>query len=427
MIQEDITLVLIIKNNVSLNFIYYQNIELYKNIFPPIISSLEAIFSMIDIKQLPPRNTSFTGEIIKHEKNHYTVVNEGVVYCCCRTFEQAYYVRQELNKCNWDKDCLKRILEDYPLYYTDLMDLYRYVTIYNKSNLKWCVSIPSYKSDNGINQQIRCSKIEDALYERDFLLENNWDYELLIYTIDDTNNPYYDVELPPYPERKIRNIRVPNNHKQELTQVYEWLKETPNMTQKEICQRLGVSDMTIRNWFKKYDTTWKEYKRLILEGINPLDVLKFKKHVYKPNLLPVVPKREEFIREVVWNMKNPYIVKHNNVSYGCYPTKELAEKVVEELQDNDWDKKQLPSIWRKLNCFTDTMVSPFRKNYVYTTRNGSFSVRKTINGKFITFGTFEDYSMACRLRDILLEINWDTSLIDEVTMKVMNEYKKGDV
>ena len=37
MIQEDITLVLIIKNNVSLNFIYYQNIELYKNIFPPII------------------------------------------------------------------------------------------------------------------------------------------------------------------------------------------------------------------------------------------------------------------------------------------------------------------------------------------------------------------------------------------------------
>ena len=374
---------------------------------------------MIDINLLPPRNTKKNGSIVKRKDNLYVITKNNKYYCSCVTYEQAYYVRQELIKCNWDKDCLNAILENYPVYYTDLLEFYRYVTVNNASYFKWCISIPSKHSDNGVTQQIRCTNIEDALYERDFLVKHDWDYELLVYTIDDTSNPYYDVELPPYPERKIRNISVQDTHEKELTQIIEWLKETPKITQRSLCERLGVSDMTIRNWLSKYHTNWREFKQLVRDGINPLDVLTMERHIYTPDLSVPKPPSNNFKGYIYNNSrskKNPYGIMYKHKKYGCYPTRELAEKIMSELKKCNWDRKQLPRICSKYD-YTPVMS----KDYVYRNNNDSFSVRKNINGKLVTFGTFGDYEVACRVRDIFKEREWNVEDIEAVYEEVMLE------
>ena len=376
---------------------------------------------MIDVKELKPRNVSYYGKgsINKNGNEVYKLTHGSTYYCSCRTYEQAYYVREELNKCNWDKNELQRILDEYPVYYTDLLEFYRYVTVYNASSMKWCVSIPSNKSDNGVTQQIRCSRIEDALFERDFLVEHDWDYELLVYVINDFDNPYYDVELPPYPQRKIKNISIQKSHREELLLVNKLLLENKEITQSKICEHIGISDMTLRNWLKDYGTTWKEYKKMVFNGMNPLDHLKLKRHIYTPDLSLI--KKKNFKSYISYDekrsKKNPYSVVRNRIRYGQYPTKELAEQVAKDLSDCNWNKKKLKSIWKKNNYV------PFRnKNYVYLNNSGTFMVRKKVNGKFITFGNYEDYDCACYVRDVFVKHGWNVDNLVSIRESAELEY-----
>lgn len=227
---------------------------------------------------------SETGTIAKN-KNQYDVIYNNEVYCTCVTYEQAYYVRQELEKCNWDKNRLPNILDNYPYYYTLLMEFYRHITTYKTPSVsKWAVTIPARKSDNHKIQQVRCSNLEDALFERDFLLAHDWDYELLVEQINDNENPYYDVNLPPYPQRKIKNIRSRERHTEELTKVINCILEDEHYTQKEICKRLDLNEMSLRNWLKNYDTDWLSFRKMVLSGENPFDNLVLKRHIYTPDL-----------------------------------------------------------------------------------------------------------------------------------------------
>lgn len=295
------------------------------------------------INDLRPRNSEITGTITKID-DEYIVSNGTQKFASCITYEQAYYVREEMDKNNWQWRKLPKILDNYPSYYTDLLDFYRYVTINKATEYKWCVSIPSKKSDNGVLQQVRCTNIEDALFERDFLVEHDWDYELLVYCIDDRKNPYYDVELPPYPQRKIKNISVANTHRKELTLLNELIFMLPNLSQQEVCRLLGYSDMTLRNWFHKYGTNWSEYREMVFDGINPLDVLTFEKQIYKPNL-KLKNANVDYSKYVKHSRKHGnFTVMRNQMKYGEYPTREIAEQVVGELFKYGWDKKNLSKI-----------------------------------------------------------------------------------
>ena len=378
---------------------------------------------MINVDELKPRNYSYYGKgsIYKNGNEVYVISRGDTYYCSCRTYEQAFYVREELNKCDWDKKELPRILDEYPIYYTDLLEFYRYITINNSSNYKWCISIPSRFSDNGVTQQIRCSNIEDALFERDFLLANDWDYELLVYCINDLENPYYDIELPPYPERTIRNVSFQKTHEEEFEIINKLLDVDMDIPQYQICRVLGVSDMTVRNWLKSYGTNWEDYKKLYASGTRPLSVLKLKRHIYKPDLSK--GEHKNFKGYVHYERKrsrrNPYSIVKNRRRFGQYPTREFAEKIVKELIKCNWDKKKLKSIWAKYG------YTPFKnKNYVYENRNGTFSVRKKVNDKLFTFGTYTDYDIACCVRDAFMKCNWDTSNIDSVRLRVEKEYKQ---
>lgn len=377
---------------------------------------------MINVKELKPRHTSKygRGSIQQNGKEVYKVSKGSRYYCSCRTYEQAYYVREELNKCNWDKSELPRILDEYPIYYTDLLEFYRYVTVNNASKMKWCVSIPSKQSDNGVTQQIRCSRLEDALFERDFLVEHNWDYELLVYIINDAENPYYDVELPPYPQRKIKNVSIQKTHKEELLFVNQLLNENPTLSQSKVCRKLGVSDMTLRNWLKDYDTTWRKYKEMVLDGKNPLDYLTLKRHIYTPDLS--LRGKKNFKGYVAYeknrSKRNPYTVVKNHVRYGQYPTRELAEEIAKDLIECNWNKKELKRIWEKHGYI------PYKnKNYVYLNSNGTYSVRKKIDGKFITFGNYNDYECACMVRDEFVELNWNVKDKDLIRRRAEQKYE----
>ena len=224
------------------------------------------------------------GEIQKYDDG-YHVLKDGECYYICVTYEYAHYMREELTRVHWDKKELPSIIENYKYYYTLLMEFYRYITTYHgTTSLKWAITIPARKSDNHKLQQIRCSNLEDALFERDFLVKYDWDYDLLVEQIDDTENPYYDVNLPPYPQRKIKNLRMRDTHHEELAEVIKYIREDEHYTQREICDKLNLNDMSLRYWLRNYDTDWVAFRKMVLTVDNPFDVLKLKRHIYIPDL-----------------------------------------------------------------------------------------------------------------------------------------------
>lgn len=52
--------------------------------------------------------------------------------------------------------------------------------------------------------------------------------------------------------------------------------------------------------------------------------------------------------------------------------------------------------------------------YVHKTDADHFEIRKRLDGKQISFGTFETMEIACKVRDYLEMNNWDTELIPSV-------------
>ena len=338
------------------------------------------------------------GSIYKAGKEAYKIKHGDTYYCSCRTYEQAYYVCQELKKHNWDKSKLQKILDDYPKYYTELLYFYQYIS-YNKEKDYWYITIPKQYSQDGNVIRITYHILADALYERDFLREHQWDYELLVEAIDDTQNPYYDMELPPYPERRIRNVQTPTRGDRKLQRLIELLQEDIDIHQNEAAKQLGVSPGTIRVWLKKYDTDWLDIKTIIMKNENPLDILKSTK-VYTPDLEPSKPKDFQNYIYVAHDRRSKYRIARDHVTYGSYPTRELALKIVKELEANNWDKNKLSEIQTKYGCKTTP------KNNIYKVKN-KWAVRKKIAGKTINYGVYETIQLASIVRNLLVHNGWD--------------------
>ena len=149
---------------------------------------------------LPERDSEYgKGTIVKKGETSFHVhhgsrANGGKSYvCACPTIEMAEYVKAEMNKVDWDMDELQRIIDDYPRYYTWLLFFYQYIHKTDKG--KYEILIPKEYLDEGKTLELIgvYNQIEDALFERDFLVENNWDYEALVYSINDEENHYYDM------------------------------------------------------------------------------------------------------------------------------------------------------------------------------------------------------------------------------------------
>ena len=69
--------------------------------------------------------------IYQHENSYQiskTINGKKQYYGSYITYEYAYYVRERLIEENWNLEKLSLIREEYPVWYTKLIELYRYVT-----------------------------------------------------------------------------------------------------------------------------------------------------------------------------------------------------------------------------------------------------------------------------------------------------------
>lgn len=368
---------------------------------------------------LPESKTTYgIGSIVKKGETsfhlHHGKKGNGFnsYVCACPTYEMAYYVRQEMNKCDWDMSQLQKIIDDYPRYYTQLLYFYQYITKHkdHHNNGKWLLMLPKEYTDNKL-EHILYNRIEDALFERDFLKEHGWDYDLLVETINDEDNPYLDMELPPYPSRKVRNISERDYHEKELTEVMEFIKEDC-YSQDEICEKIGITPATLRNWLKNFwNTSYTEFSKLVLNGENPLEVLEKVEQIYQPDLSRALPNN--------WNNWVSYLKKLNRwqvrkgtETYGVYPSEELAHKISKELQKVDWDKSKLKDIQAKYGHVS----KPYSKRWVYK-QGRKWAVRRKDKDKvMITYGVWMDKRIAVIARDMYIEYGFTLTNQDWINM-----------
>ena len=326
--------------------------------------------------------------------------------CSCRTYEMAWYVQHELMKRKWNREELPEILDDYPLWYTKLLELYRYIGI-NKKSKEYTITIPRehLASDKSLEKYTGYKNVEDALYERDFLVAHDWDYDALVECIDDTQNPYYDMILPPYPERKIRNLRERNYHEKELTKLYELINENPEASQTELCNQIGASEVTVRNWLNRFwNSNYTEFKQITLSGENPLEVLEKVPHIYQPDLSKSKPHNFKGYISRSKSKSSPYLIRYNNREWGYYNTREQAQAAVKKLIKCNWDRSKLASIKESVGWKTALT----RRDNVYPTPDGGWTIRKKdSNRKMTNYGYYKDKQIAEYIKDALKLHNWD--------------------
>ena len=297
------------------------------------------------------------GRIRKKGNASYHIYHGGKkskrYYCACRTYEQAYYTLKKLQECDFDRTQLPRIQEEYPKWYTWLMEFYKYIHLdyqmkKTTGRVQYRINIPkAYLNENKLlDNNPGYSHVEDALYERDWLVANDWDYEALVYNIDDGNNPYWDMEIPPYPERKIRNLSNRDYHEKELTEIFHLIYDEGITTLEEVVERTNINNrMNLRNWLKKFwNSDWDEFKRISLTGENPINVLTKQEIIYQPDLSKPMPSNFKGWVQKSRSKKSPFKVRKGGVEYGLYPTEKMARAVVKKLIACNWDKNRLPEI-----------------------------------------------------------------------------------
>ena len=367
-----------------------------------------------------------TGYIVKKGEQSYHLHHGGKrgchssYVCACRTYEQAYYVRQEMNKCNWNKEELPRILEEYPVWYTWLNQFYKYII---QTDDSWRLVIPASKTDSGSINPIAFRNVEDALWERDLLVKYDWDEELLIECADDSQNPYYDMKIPPYPQRKIRRIKDREDRSELFDDLYNILQEYPSITQEMLCDMAGVTVSGLRSILKnEFDTTFNDFVNLCKSGEHPNEVLEQKPLIYQPDL---TVHRDATNIGYFKNQKSKYVISKwmdgGNHYYGSYPTRELAEKIVKDLEKCNWDRNQLEKIQAKHGH----VPLPNSKRWVYTNKRKSkrtgevkvysYSIRKKDKTKKMhNYGTYKDKRVAELVRDLLIECDWNKEKLESI-------------
>ena len=109
-----------------------------------------------------------TGYIMEKGPQSYHVWYGSTYYCACPTYEMAYYMKQELNKCGWDKSKVPEIMDEYPVWYTWLNNFWKFVTPAQHGN-KWNVNLTPKNTGYEKFEHLYFRRVEDALWERDQL------------------------------------------------------------------------------------------------------------------------------------------------------------------------------------------------------------------------------------------------------------------
>ena len=371
---------------------------------------------------MPPVAPKMRGSITRNSEQSYRVNMGQEYYGNYRTYEMAYYVREELNKRGWDKSNLPGIVDDYPVWYTWLMNFYQYV---NPRDGGWIVGITPKHSESGKLEHLYFRRLEDALWERDLMLKYDWDEELMIECADDSKNPYYDMELPPYPQRKVRRIAEREPRTELFNTLFELITDDPNLSQEVYAELAGTNPVTIRNVLKnEFDTDWVEFKRLCESGEHPNEVLEQKKIIYNPDL-SIHYNNTNYV-SYHKNEASPYIIYHRNKVtqqseyFGAYPTRELADKISNDLQKCDWDKSKLKEIQAKYGWQSVVNSKRWISEQKHTLKDGTVKVygyhlrKKDKTKKMINYGYYKDKRVAELVRDLCVKYDWNLDFLQRI-------------
>ena len=237
---------------------------------------------------------------------------------------------------------------------------------------------------------------------------------------DDEKNPYYDMELPPYPERKVRNLSERKDRTELFNTLFNTIQEEPELSQEEYCSKANITSANLRNLLKKeFDIDWADFKTICESGENPNDVLEQKPRIYQPDL----EIKYENTNYVSYHKreKSPYLIYHRNKVtqqseyFGAYPTRELADKISNDLQKCNWDKSKLKEIQAKHGWQSVVNSKRWVYPHYYTSKKtgetyvSHYMVRKKSIGYF---GTYQDKRIAEIVRDLMVECDWDKSKLE---------------
>ena len=367
---------------------------------------------------VPEKKPKDKGFITRNSKQSNQVRLGHTYFGAYPTYEMAWYVLQELRKCDFDESKLEEIVANYPIWYTELMNLYRFVQPYQNG---WAVMITPKHSKEDRLEHLFCYRLEDALWERDLLVKYGYDEELLVECADDSKNPYYDMILPPYPERKVRNLSERKDRTSLFDALFNIIQEEPELSQEEYCNSVGITSANLRNILRnEYDSDWAEFKTLCESGENPNEVLVQKPKIYMPDL----EIKYENTNYVSYHKreKSPYLIYHRNKEtgqseyFGAYPSRELADKISNDLQACNWDKSQLKTIQAKYGWKSVVNSKRWVYPHYYTSKKtgekyvSHYMVRKKDIGYF---GTYKDKRVAEIVRDLMIECDWDKNQLND--------------
>lgn len=365
----------------------------------------------LPIKKINPRRyieETVPGSFLIRKFDEGKMVDYGTYYA----LEYAQYIRDNLEKCNWDKTQLPLIIKQYPKYYTDSLIFFKNIRYEKGSNYPWKISFMKWHDGkNFIKMYSGFSKLEDALWERDLLIEYGDDWQS--YAEDTRPNPYKD-NIPYYwITQRPHGFKTKNIH-EDLTKYAKAISEGYT-TQTSLSKYFGVTSVTIRKHIKRLGVTFEDFKNVAITGEDPLTVFPLVEQIIKPP----INFHERKLKNVGITRAGTFRVykkcNYHNVYYGTYASEKIANKVVDKLMLCNWDKKELPRIHKELGIY-ESKENEYIKVRILKKGGKSFNVKKQFskNQPSINCGTFRDIRIARLVRDNMVFYNWDKTKLDEI-------------
>lgn len=153
------------------------------------------------------------------------------------------------------------------------------------------------------------------------------------------------------------------------------------------------------NGFKSYHTVYQT--KLYLDNCN-WNMKEVRKIKYRLEVLKYIYPTNNNL----WTIART--VNHKKIYYGRFNKLTDAITYRNRLIKNNWKGKSL---------------TPFKPEYIYKKVNGTYVIQKQSNNKKVHIGTFKNKEDAVKVRNKLVESNWNPKLMNELRYKSLKKNK----
>lgn len=174
------------------------------------------------------------------------------------------------------------------------------------------------------------------------------------------------------------------------------LKRTPISKQIRI---LGRSEMSIRFRRDYHRLSWHNQRVPVRPSEHKMQYIHEKKNA----------------KGVTYQITKKVDGKLRNFGSWNDPNHAIAER--DRLKSVNWNIKK----WEKIIEFEPSKkANGHSRKYIYN-NNGTWIIKKKVNGKIMSFGSFHQKEHAIAERNLLLECNWDLDKLVETDERINNQ------